>query len=221
MAQHICIFAKPPIAGRTKSRLAKSIGNHEAAELSKAMLLDLVTEALLVQDTQVSIWFPPNSKKDEFPSELIDNSLLDWFSQSGEDLGERMAHAISFFAQQKVIIIGSDCITHSCKNLAEAFTYFTSHDMVIQPSDDGGYTLIGQKKLIPQVFQNIEWGTSSVWPTTKTILAEQQIDYYTMSETFDVDVIEDLEYLGEFLKTELRKETNSWWEKFTLSHGAT
>ncbi len=191
----IAVFAKPPIPGKTKSRLAKDIGNEKAAEISETMLKYIIKEAEFVRDTQTVIFYPPEFNKDDFKKALPD--FKDYLLQEGGNLGERMANAFYLLFNKyrcdKVIIVGGDCVTNTTDIFNDIFAYLAENQVVIHPAVDGGYVMIAQsvynKK---EVFQNIEWGTDSVMSKTRKKLIESQIKYFEMQESFDIDTLEDL-----------------------------
>lgn len=209
MKNIICIFAKPPLAGKTKSRLAKAIGPTAAAELSAAMLKDIITQSTAVSNAELFIAYPPQSNPDDFSTVHIPG--INYIVQCGDNLGERMANTFQYFLNQKhadnVIIIGSDCITTSTEILKETFIQLTNIPIVIGPARDGGYVLIGQSIFTPEIFIDIDWGTSNVMQQTRTSLDSAQIKYHELSQTFDIDNHEDLIELKKFIKSNPRPFT--------------
>jgi len=216
MKNIICIFAKPPFAGKTKSRLAKTIGSTSAAELSAAMLKDIITQSLAVINAEVYIAYPPQSMPDEFAT--IHQPGINYIVQQGDNLGKRMANIFQIFLKSKhadkAIIIGSDCITTSTASLNNAFKKLTEVPIVLGPARDGGYILVGQSSFTPGMFMNIDWGSSKVMNQTTILLDGASIKYYQMSPSFDIDRHEDLVELVTFLKANPRpftaKALKSW-----------
>ena len=196
---YICIFAKPPIPGQTKSRLAKVIGNELAAELSAAMLYDITKQACDVNQCRVAVFYPPGFSADDYG--LLAEFNLEYFEQSGSELGQRMCNAFKFIlndlSAESCIIIGSDCISHTTDLLDQALRLLQDSDVVVQPAEDGGYTLIGQSQLVSEIFKNIHWGTDTVMQSTLDILLKLPIDYVTLDTAFDIDTAEDLAKLRE------------------------
>jgi rSAM/selenodomain-associated transferase 1 len=209
MKNIICIFAKPPFAGKTKSRLAKTIGLTAAAELSAAMLKDIITQCLAVTNAEVYIAYPPQSMSEEFAA--IHQPGINYIVQQGDNLGERMASIFQAFLKlkhaDKVIIIGSDCITTSTASLNEAFEKLTEVPIVLGPARDGGYILVGQSSFTPRMFINIDWGSSKVMDQTTVLLDAASLKYYQMPLSFDIDRHEDLIALATFLKANPRPFT--------------
>jgi rSAM/selenodomain-associated transferase 1 len=211
MSDYICLYAKPPIPGRTKTRLAREIGKEEAAALSCAMLLDLYHQAIHVPHAQVSLWHPPDSCPEEFAYLMPCN--ISFHSQHGTNLGERMSDTFATLLKgpsDRVIIIGSDCITHDSDGLQKAFSALSKYPVVLQPAIDGGYVLVGQSRYCPQMFVNIPWGSERVMELTRKCLQQCSIPHYELPETFDIDTPEDLLRLKVFLEKHERAATRKW-----------
>jgi len=120
-----------------------------------------------------------------------------YMPQQGEDLGERMkngfmeALAMKF---KRVVLIGSDIPDLPLEFIEEAFTSLQEKDVVIGPSLDGGYYLIGftDKKFSPQAFKGIPWGTERVFEETMKILEREGLTVHTLQPQRDIDTVEDL-----------------------------
>ena len=110
----------------------------------------------------------------------------------------------------KVVIIGSDCISHCTQSISAALHALDSVEIVLQPARDGGYVLVGQSSDCPGMFENIDWGTSSVLAQTFEQLKRHKYSYSLLPETFDVDVEADLLRVEEFVKTNARPHTEEW-----------
>ena len=115
--------------------------------------------------------------------------------QKGDDLGERMFHAIkegfeAGFAH--VVLIGTDCYELSCKILSEAFSALERYDAVIGPATDGGFYLIGLNRLLPELFLDRQWSTCKVFEETTTILHRFAIEYERLPILSDIDTFDDL-----------------------------
>ncbi|MBN4073988.1 TIGR04282 family arsenosugar biosynthesis glycosyltransferase [bacterium AH-315-E10] len=215
MKNAICIYTKAPIPGRTKSRLSLTIGDIPAAKLARAMLLDLCDEVSQINDLAFYVCYPPENLLNEFIGIIGDNVSL--MAQVGNDLGERMTQTFTQLLQlhQNVIIIGSDCITHSTEHLIQALDILNHKQIVIQPARDGGYVLIGQSTLITSVFKDIQWGEATVYDDTLAGIHQFNHDVQILDETFDIDVEDDLEFLRLFLAQNSRKNTQDWFSQYS------
>jgi len=218
---YICIFAKPPIAGCTKSRLAIDIGDDLAAELSAAMLYDISMEASNVGDARVGIFYPPGYSKNDFT--LLDEFNFEYVEQCGHDLGERMENAFEFLFDkrdaERVLIIGSDCISHTSEVLNGTLSLLEISDLIIQPADDGGYTLVGQSKNVVKVFDDIPWGSDQVMNVTREIAKNLPIDFCELPESFDIDTADDLAKLRKLLSNSTTKRCSLVLDKIEQSGG--
>lgn len=204
--QTIAIFAKPPLPGKTKTRIAAIMGDDFAVNLSRAMLLDVIDEAKKVENSNIVIFCPPDADFSSFKFCGIDAIV----KQHGKDLGERMSNAFTRMFDEgvrKAIILGSDCVTISKSDIADTLFSLNKNDAVFKPAKDGGYMLVALNKRQPMLFDNIQWGTSSVMRETIKKLRVAQIDYELLSYGFDIDEVEDLEDLKEFLKRNTRPHT--------------
>lgn len=210
----LCIFAKPPIPGKTKRRLAESIGDLPAAELSKIMLNFLINEGRSTIADKIFLYIPTESKESDF--EDVDfNDLVVKF-QVGENLGQKMANMFKANCQNnnKVLLIGSDCISHTSENLNGAFEALSSHEMVLQPAEDGGYVLIGQKEFCSEIFNGPKWGGSTVFQDTVQILKRLNASYFLLPLAFDIDVREDLKKLPAVVEKTNNLEIKKWLQKY-------
>lgn len=115
--------------------------------------------------------------------------------QEGDDLGERMAHAISFSMEQgaeKILAVGTDCPDLNAGVFEQALTSLDNNDVVYAPANDGGYVLVGMKNLHQAAFQNIDWGTENVLAQSLKQLEKRDISYHLLDEMQDVDFAKDI-----------------------------
>lgn len=192
----IIIFVRNPKLGKVKTRLAASIG----AEMA------LKTYTLLLEHT-AKVTHQVKSDKMVFYSENIEKNDL-WtpykclkVKQSAGDLGKRMAHAFDqafTMGYKKIIMIGSDVFSLRSKHLETAFSALQNHDVVLGPATDGGYFLLGLKRLIPSLFSNKKWGESSVLKATLGDLKNYNVQL--IEPLNDIDTFEDLKKEPQLLK---------------------
>ena len=203
---HLGLFAKFWQPGKVKTRLAAAISDEPASQVYYVFLSHLVMQ---LRDTghRRIIGFYPQANVAEF-TEL---SGSDWelTPQRDGDLGvrmqaffsERFAKEIDDGSASKVVLIGSDCPTIDSDLIEQAFLRLDNQPVVIGPSTDGGYYLIGMREPYPSMFDNIEWSTSAVLKQTLDHLHQQQIGYELLPEMTDIDQFEDFESLCEQLKS--------------------
>ena len=109
-----------------------------------------------------------------------------------------MSHAFkkAFETHQKVVIIGSDCASLTKEIVEKAYKALNTNPFVIGPAIDGGYYLLGMNQYFPQVFENIEWSTPSVFPKTIEIIENLGKSYFLLPELSDIDTEEDWKKYG-------------------------
>lgn len=191
MTDLLLIFIKNPQLGKVKTRLARSVGDEQALKIYKK-LLELTRTATL--ETSVRRWLFYSDfveKRDGWRAADFDKKV-----QTGGDLGERMKNAFreAFAAgARQVVIIGSDCPEISPKILQEAFEKlkYGAVEVVVGPAPDGGYYLLGTNSFFPEIFENIEWSTERVLPTTLQIAQKFGRKIHLLPELSDVDTEED------------------------------
>ncbi len=183
------IFVRNPELGKVKTRLAQSIGDNTALEVYK-FLLEKTKKITSNLDYDRAIYYSEKIRNND----IWKKNKYQKFQQEGDDLGIRMKNAFknSFDSgYEKVLIIGSDIYDLTPSHIDEAFKKLDSNDVVIGPAIDGGYYLLGMKRLHTTIFKNKEWGTSSVREDTLSDL--QKVNVHLLQELNDVDVIEDIE----------------------------
>ncbi|NES68508.1 MAG: glycosyltransferase [Okeania sp. SIO2D1] len=194
--QQLIIFTRYPEPGKTKTRLIPALGAEGAANLQRQM-----TETTVKKANKL-FYFISLSVEVRFVGgdlQLIKNWLgsdLKYQEQGMGDLGERMARGFqSAFnrGMKSVIIIGIDCPSLTPEIILQAFTKLTKSDVIIGPATDGGYYLIGLRKITPELFQGINWGTSEVLSKTVAIAQSLKLVIDYLPKLSDIDRPEDLE----------------------------
>lgn len=200
----LLIFVKNPQKGKVKTRLAKTVGNKKAYE-TYLKLLNFTIEVAGKVDAKKQIWYSSFiDHEDGFGSQPSDRfkrsdgsaSDFDKKLQRGKNLGERMFNAFQDgFEEQfeKIVIIGSDCPGITPGIIENAFKALDQKEVVIGPSEDGGYYLLGLRKLIPGIFENIPWSTEQVFSETTGVLNNEKKDYKLLPILNDIDTAEDLQ----------------------------
>lgn len=190
----LIIFTRNPVLGKCKTRLATTIGDKAALKIYTFLLEHTVsiTKNLAI-DKQVHY-------SDEISStDLWSSTIYKKIQQEGDDLGERMRFAFKQGFEsgyERIVIIGSDIYDLEQSNLEEAFFALTNHDYVIGPATDGGYYLLGMKKLNEKVFRNKNWGTPTVLQDTLEDLKGDTL--FKLQERNDVDIYEDIKDIAIF-----------------------
>ena len=192
----ILVFVRNPELGKVKTRLAKTIGASAA----------LKTYTILLSHTESVLQAIPYDKVVYYSEEIQQNDLWNetlYFKklQKGFDLGARMRHAFGMAFEdsyEKVVIVGSDLYDLKPTHIEDAFEALDDHDIVIGPSLDGGYYLLGMKELHSAVFENKVWGTNSVLKATLNDLKQQNVKL--LEALNDIDTFEDLKAHPKLLK---------------------
>ena len=192
----LIIFTRNPELGKVKTRLAKSIGDQKALTVYKDLL----------QHTMEQTQFLNCDKYVFYDSEIVNNDI--WNpnfyhkkSQSKGDLGKRMQAAFELLFLQgykKCVIIGSDLFDLETAIINQAFDVLETQETVLGPAEDGGYYLLGLKKMQLALFQNKDWGTSTVLQSTLNDLDSKQL--FLLKTLNDIDTLEDLERTNYILK---------------------
>ena len=189
MKSIVLVFAKAPISGTVKTRLAFVIGNKKALWIYKKLLYK--TDSELKKLSQDVVVFYHGE-----PSTLFKKIFLAFQKkiQLGEDLGERMQGAFQWGfdkGYEKILIIGTDLWDLSKPLLENAFKQLDSNDYVIGPASDGGYYLLGCKKFTKHLFTEKKWGSPDVYHQTMKELMGKSVAI--LDEKKDIDTLEDLE----------------------------
>ena len=182
----LIVFIKNSKRGTVKTRLANTIGEDAAFEVYKKLVF--ITKKA-VEDIQVDkrIYFS-DGKEPTWEGVAT-------YVQSGVDLGERMKNAFSeAFADgyNKVTLIGSDLPDMNAGILEEAFSKLEKQDVVLGPSEDGGYYLIGMQKEYPFIFEDMPWSKPNLLEMTKVQLDAANVSFALLKQLNDVDNEEDL-----------------------------
>jgi uncharacterized protein len=186
----VIIFVRHLQKGRVKTRLASTMGDDKALAIYKLLLAHTYS---LVQNGKIPVYV--YYADDIVQDDLWQGEYIIKKQQHGTDLGNRMSNAFGdVFAagHQKVVIIGSDCFELSPAEMIAAFNALEEKDAVIGPAADGGYYLLGLKKMIPAIFENIAWSTASVKNDTVKILEQNKYTFFLLQTLTDVDEEKDL-----------------------------
>lgn len=186
----LLIFVKNPEKGKVKTRLAKTVGDEKAYD-TYLKLLNFTIEVSSKVEAKRQIWYSSFVDEEDGLGGIGFKKKL----QYGENLGQRMLNAFQYgFEEQfeKIVIIGSDCPDISAEIIEYAYKLLNQNDVVIGPSKDGGYYLLGMNKLIPGIFEDIPWSTEQVYPETLKVLNNQEKEYGLLPTLNDIDTEEDL-----------------------------
>ncbi len=194
MKNGLIVFAREPIPGAVKTRLAASIGDHAAAELYETMLQDVLKTARQVTGAEPVVYWA--CAEESLPL-LAERYRCSSHRQSQGDLGQRMQGAFEeVFAAgcEYCCIIGSDAPDLPPSFISEAYQLLAMQrtDVVFGPSRDGGYYLLGMKQVWPQFFTNIPWSSTEVLQQSLVAARKSGLTVALLPEWHDIDTVEDL-----------------------------
>jgi rSAM/selenodomain-associated transferase 1 len=191
--RHLIVFIKNPEEGKVKTRIAHTIGNAGALNIYLT-LIDIVHHVVINTDTVRHVFYSEFLNKNDRWS---DTSFCKHV-QTGHDLGERMKNAFksvfNAYSEQdtcKVVIIGSDCPYLTPSIMDDAFFCLEQADFVVGPTYDGGYYLLGMKIFTPNIFDDIEWSTESVFDQTIDKIKNQGSTFQLLPTLHDIDTEDD------------------------------
>ena len=190
----LIIFIKNPELGKVKTRLAETVGDEKALEIYKALLKHTKDIALQLNADRM-LYYSEDVPEEE---DMWSDDDFQKYIQYGAVLGERMYYAFedALAVHDKAIIIGSDCASLTPEIVAEAFDALDRFNFVVGPATDGGYYLLGMKKLQIEMFQQMPWSTDQVLPETLARINALGKTVYKLPELSDIDYEEDWKKYG-------------------------
>jgi rSAM/selenodomain-associated transferase 1 len=191
----ILVFAKAPQPGRAKTRLIPRLGAAGAARLHARLIVRTLRTARAARFSEVQLHVTPSRTHGLFA--LYGKSFHTGIEeQKGRDLGERMHDALAraLRRHRAAILIGTDCPALTPADLRRAARLLRgSCDAVIAPAEDGGYALIGLRKVSAELFSGIVWGGPDVYAQTAKKLDRTGYRWRALRTVWDLDRPADLE----------------------------
>jgi len=190
----LIIFGRYPVPGRTKTRLIPALGSAGAADLQRWLtenILETVRRFIRPREIRVEVCFEGDSKQ-KMRRWLGSDVILS--RQVSGNLGERMQAAFLDAFQRgadRAILLGTDIPQIRTDHLEQAFDALAENDLVIGPSTDGGYWLIGLNHPV-DLFDGIKWSTDVVFGQTLALAKEHGLRVKTLEPLKDIDTAEDL-----------------------------
>ena len=197
-ANALAVMAKAPIAWKVKTRLVPPLTQEQAADLYRALLLDQLEHLSGLTVAELYLVYAP---EDSVPlMRQLAPPNFHCFAQRGDDLGERMDAAFIDLwrrGHRNVVLVGSDLPALPLSYLETAFELLatSTHQVVLGPSRDGGYYLVGMNRPTPEMFQNMTWSHDQVLAQTTDKLGKLGIQPALVPAWFDIDSFEDLKHL--------------------------
>lgn len=188
----LLVVAKQPVPGHTKTRLCPPLSHAQAADLYECFLRDTLDVMRKVPDAQCMVGFLPEDARDYFHQLAPDMELT---CQFGESLGERLDHLLTealASRSQRVVVMDSDSPTLPAEYISQAFDQLTDADVVLGPTQDGGYYLIGMKQPQPHLLRQVQMSTSHVLADTLALAKASNLAVSLLPTWYDIDTIDDL-----------------------------
>ena len=201
-------MAKAPIPGTVKTRLAPLLSIEEAAELSRALLVDQLEHLQSLSGADLYLAFSP-SQAVAMMRQLAPLSF-ELFPQTDGDLGARMEHVFeTLFARghKKIVLIGGDLPPVPLAYFDEAFEFLNGpgRRVVLGPSRDGGYYLVGLNLPLPEIFEAMSWSHDQVLSQTLSRINSLGMKGHLLPIWYDVDTIDDVRCLQSILARTVAK----------------
>ena len=193
----LIIFTKYPRPGLVKTRLIPVLGEIGAANLQQWMTAETLQKMQSLSQDDIDIYIYFTGSSDRAMQEMFGD--FNYCHQCTGNLGERMFSAFSDLlgkVSTQVILIGCDCPDLTPNFIRQGFEQLNDRDLVLGKAADGGYYLIGLKQVIPQLFQEISWGSDLVLSQTSKIAEKLSLSIAYLPILHDIDRPEDLNLLA-------------------------
>lgn len=201
MSTCLIVFAKNPVPNQVKTRLLPEISPEQAASLYRAFLTDWCEMLTNISNVDVVIAYTPPDCQPDLQAVIGDD--VTYIPQTGTGLGERLTSATQWASENgynKILLVGSDSPTLPLSYIFQAVVSLDARDVVIGPSMDGGYYLIGFSAeclavTVPFIFEEIAWSTPQVFQQTVERVHTVNVTFKLLPPWYDVDTPEDLAFL--------------------------
>ena len=206
MTNYLVLFAKPPLSGVAKTRLASELGTEAAALIASALLSDALAlcESIIFDDlTAPKLVLAYSEYRDWFTSAVSDRWNL--LAQEGEALGQRLENALMALVQSRqdrTVFIGMDAPHLPAEFLQQAFGALDGFDTALGPCDDGGYYLVGVRGTWPsRILRTVRWSTEHALADTHSAFNHAGLSCVTLPIWYDIDDVDGLHRLADNLPT--------------------
>lgn len=196
MTTAIIVFAKAPVPGLAKTRLAPALGESGAAALAKRMLNHALTQATAADVGPVELCVAPDATHPALQAAAAEHGAF-LTEQGTGDLGLRMHRALtrSLMRHGRALLIGTDAPALDAGVLRQAASALQDHDAVFVPALDGGYALVGQRRADPRLFSDMRWSHDRVMDETRERLRAAGVRWAELPPVADIDEPVDLVHL--------------------------
>jgi rSAM/selenodomain-associated transferase 1 len=217
----LVIMAKAPRPGMVKTRLTESLPSTAVTALYRCLLEDTLALATSLTSVDVAVMCP-ESDHDELAQ--LFGSKLQVVAQKGQGLAAGLTSVFRHFTnagRRRVIAFNSDSPHLSPSVLDRAFEILETHDMVVGPTHDGGYYLVGAKAAHPALFESDPMGTSTALDRLLTRIKVLELSTGFTEPFYDIDVANDLILLARELQLAPAKapRTAGWFGEWQQAVG--
>ncbi|MDR3666677.1 MAG: TIGR04282 family arsenosugar biosynthesis glycosyltransferase [Ignavibacteriaceae bacterium] len=189
----LIVFLRYPEKGKVKTRLAATTSEEFAQQWYRKCVDKIMSEIDKIPNIETNIFYSDRKEKEKV-IKWLGNKFI-YHHQEGTDLGEKMQNAFfNVFSHNsgKVIIIGTDIPDLNQNILTNAFELLDKNDIVLGPSVDGGYYLLGMNRLHNSLFEGIEFSTSTVLSETISKIDKLGLTFSILPKLQDIDIEDDL-----------------------------
>jgi hypothetical protein len=190
----LIVYLKNPVAGDVKTRLQSRYTQEQAALLYRAFIRDTFERVQSVEaDRYFAAYTPAGSEGDI--GELVPPGWI-LTPQVGADLGARMLASLRSSitsGAEKVILIGTDIPSLPKSHITSAIVRLEDSDIVLGPTMDGGFYLIGTRITLPEIFPDVAWSTNKVFEQTAAGVRSNSLSLSLIPPWSDIDTPEDLD----------------------------
>lgn len=204
----IIIFAKAPVPGTVKTRMCPPLIPDEAASLHGSLVMDAVERTRSLRGFDVFLACSPGMDHPFFQT-LAARYRIHLCDQVGADLGQRMDHALTAAftcGYAHALLVGTDIPNLAAQHYERAKALLQTTDVVLGPTEDGGYYLVGAKRPVSALFVDVSWSTGSV--LTQSLARAERVGLVVglLDSERDLDTFDDVQA---FLREETGKKTLS------------
>jgi uncharacterized protein len=188
----LLLIARHPAPGGAKTRLCPPLTGEQASALYEAFLTDSLDTCRRVPDVARLILYSPRRASPYFRALAPDFALV---SQRGRSLGERLDNGLTLCFDRgfrKVAVLASDSPTLPPERVEQAFALLDVADVVLGPSEDGGYYLIASSRPVPRLLREVRMSTPTVLQDTLNIARQERLRVALLPTWYDVDTLQDL-----------------------------
>lgn len=219
----ILVFTKFPRPGRVKTRLIGALTPQQAAEVHSACLEDTLALAARVPECERALLVASSlGSARRLAQRLRIGRGWRIGAQGRGDLGQHLARAfrVAFRSRaEKVVVLGTDTPWMTRGRIQQALRLLSDVDVVLGPTEDGGYYLVAMRREVPEMFRGIPWGTARVLQRTVAALGRAKIPFRLLARDFDLDTPADLRRAARLLRRSqrVRSALKGWVKRWSAA----